>query len=144
MQENLIATVCAYGGKTDDLRDAAHEACHALELNVPAGQWDRDSIHEVVRRLPKQRLAATEVRARAVEQLVCTMFGVDAGDIEFWACITVMEGVRGGLIMFPAASTVAQWIRDDMQSAAAKDLAVRVAALGVIQKHNPKRKRPRT
>jgi len=42
--EMLIAIVVEKGGDARDVRDAAHEACHALMWGVKK-KWTRENIH---------------------------------------------------------------------------------------------------
>lgn len=94
--EAVIAAIRAMGSDADDLRDAAHEAHHAIEAGIPAGRWDRDTISRYVKRMGPGRAAASEVRARAVEQVVCARLGVPAGrhKLEDWVGTSVTEAIK--------------------------------------------------
>ncbi|HEY5553047.1 MAG TPA: hypothetical protein VIK52_14235 [Opitutaceae bacterium] len=82
-------------GKPRDLRDAAHEAFHALTVN--ARNWDREKIHRaLVRKFDRAHLWIHEMHARAVEQLVCRHFGVECGTLESWVHVSVMEAIKTG------------------------------------------------
>lgn len=108
----LYDAICAKGyaphelGGAADLRDAAHEAHHALFCNLKK-PWTRDNIHaSLVRRANKLRqlangeLVAYELDARAVEWNVCELFNV-AYDVERWADITWWETAKNMRITLP-------------------------------------------
>lgn len=88
----IIGAVQARGNDATNLRDAAHEACHALDYAVE-GPWDRESIHDA--RPPERSSAiASEIRARAVERLVCERLGQPIENPDHWLFIAVMETTR--------------------------------------------------
>lgn len=97
----LIAAVRANGSDPRDLRDAAHEACHALDFDVPAGQWDRESIHE--RAPTRSDLVRAEVLARAVERIVCERLGqpLTPDECAQYTMIAGMEMLRNSRIEVP-------------------------------------------
>jgi len=90
----LIAAVRARGATPRDLRDAAHEAAHALRtgLDVP---WTRDRIHDAVLVAASEpsELLAAELEARAVELLVCRQLG-EPYQLEHWAAVCLRESER--------------------------------------------------
>jgi hypothetical protein len=88
----LVAAVRARGSDTKDARDAAHEASHALD--VGAKRWDRESIHRALMKRRRGEQFASEVTARAVEQIVCAKLGVDCGTVEKWASVSYMEALK--------------------------------------------------
>lgn len=92
--EQLIAAVRSNGNDPRDLRDAAHEAHHALEAKVKRGKWDRETIHRAVMKMGLGRAVQSEIMARAVEQIVCADLGVDCGTVEKWAMIACMEALK--------------------------------------------------
>ncbi len=88
----IIAAVAARGSNPHDLRDAAHEACHGIELALP--EWDRESVHYALMDVRPGDRVAMECRARAVEQIVCARLGVATAPIETWAFLTSMEALK--------------------------------------------------
>lgn len=91
--EVLIAAIRANGNDATELRDAVHEAHHALESGTPRGRWDRETIHRHVTKMGRGRAAASEVMARAVEQIVCRRLGVVIDPIDKWSLISCMEAI---------------------------------------------------
>ena len=113
-----------------DLRDAAHEACHALESDL-RGKWTRDRIHTKLTRgvFSRMFLVESEIKARAVEQIVCKRLGVETDPVDSWAAVALLEmattfGNAPPLDLFLA--TVAK----RMASPTVIALAGRVIALG--------------
>lgn len=104
--ENLLATIRQRGTDARDLRDAAHEACHALDANV-RGPWERERIHAKLEKICGDRgtMIYYELRARTVEQLVCEDFGL-AYDAEKWAGVCYMETLKTMHVALPSV----EWI----------------------------------
>ena len=106
----LIAGVRARGAQPRDLRDAAHEAAHALRTGL-AGRWTRDRIHAaVLAAAPEPHdLLAAELEARAVELLVCQQLG-ELYDIEHWAevCRRDTERVLRATLLVSVAELAAE------------------------------------
>ena len=75
------------------IRDAAHEAFHALGCGV-VGEWTRGNIHETVMSETAPMGPAgpwvEEMRARAAEHLVCLAVNV-AHDLGKWVAVSSME-----------------------------------------------------
>lgn len=92
----VILTVRARGSDAITLRDAAHEASHALEYGLD--EWDRASIDERLSRVksPRDRFNS-EVHARAVEKLVCVHFGVDYDTAGYHAVALLEAGMTNSL-----------------------------------------------
>ncbi len=116
--DRIIETVRKYGSDTDNLRDAAHEAHHALDSGLAKGKWQRENIHKKLLgirlnaehdgfgnykriRTPLWQLIAYEMDARAVEQLVCKELDVEIKPIEHWAHISFMEAMKNIQTTFP-------------------------------------------
>lgn len=95
---NIVAWVRCMGSDTTDVRDAAHEASHALEFGCE--RWDRRSI-DVAAFAPQNRrlLVSSEVEARAVERIVCEEVGVPYEPLK-WADVCLLE--QAGLGLYPA------------------------------------------
>lgn len=92
--DELISAIRSRGSDTTDLRDGVHEAHHAIEAGVPEGKWDRDTISRYVKRMGRGRAAASEIVARAVEQIICAKLGVETKPISHWAMISCMEAIK--------------------------------------------------
>lgn len=125
--EAVIAAVQARGSDPRNLRDAAHEACHAIGLNLDC--WDRESVHAAIMRLRPSDRFASEVTARAVEQVVCANFGVAIDGIGRWALITCMESVKNG-VELPSVELVTRAITNALDSAIVKRRAAEIVAMG--------------
>lgn len=134
----IIAAVQSHGSDAQDLRDAAHEACHAIDAKL-RGLWERERIHRALSRKYGNRgsLVFAEVRARAVEQIVCTDLGVDCGTVERWAHVTFLETLKNMQILLPSAEWFVDCVKRDMERTGARLAADAVLAL------KPKRRRSR-
>lgn len=128
--EKIIKAIRARGSDATDLRDAAHEAHHALDAK--AKKWDRESIHRALMRRHRCALLRSEVMARAVEQIVCTRLGVDPkGDVEKWALVACLESIKYGL-PHTDPSTFAAMVCREMSGAEAIAASDAVIALGSV------------
>ena len=129
--EELILAVQSRGSDAIDLRDAAHEASHALEAG--ARRWDREAIHRALLRKFRRPgdLVASEVEARAVEQLVCAHFGVDCGKVERWADWSILEALKHRLPIITDRQFMVKAIRTRMASKRTQAHAAKVIALVV-------------
>jgi len=126
-QERIIAYAQAMGSDATDIRDAAHEACHAIEAH--AEKWDRDGVHYAVVKKwkrPADQLGA-EVRARAVERMVCEHFGAEY-DTEEWLGVAALETMKFGLFGLPEGFWLESTERA-MKSVNCKKLMEKVLAL---------------
>lgn len=90
----IIAYVRSRGSDAKTLRDAAHEAHHALTTR--AKKWDRASIDAAVKRSWRDysMRVVDEINARAVEQIVCADLGVVIDGPKKWAFVTCMESMQ--------------------------------------------------
>jgi hypothetical protein len=77
----IVAAVRARGSDAADVRDAAHEASHAIQHRLPS--WHRNLIDLHMRRMRMRPRLLSEVRARAVEQLVCARLDVPYTAFEY-------------------------------------------------------------
>jgi len=93
--EAVIAAIRACGSDPRDLRDAVHEACHALDFDVPEGEWDRETIHSAVLEAERVDIVIAEMKARAVERVVCERLGQPLEDPDHWLMIAAMEMMKG-------------------------------------------------
>jgi len=124
----LVAEVRRRGSDARDARDAAHEACHALQWSVPE-PWSRENIHKRKPRLRRADGVTDEIMARAVEQLVCADLGYDCGSVEKWAMVCWMEMLKNERISLPGGSWLEDRIRDAMKRTPARELADKVLGL---------------
>ena len=140
--DELVAIVRARGSNANDPRDAAHEACHALDWDVKK-PWTRDNIH--ARKPKNSRIfgpmpgVRAETLARAVEQLVCQRIGFDCGSVEKWAMVCWMEMLKNERISLPTDGFLEKAITEDMTSARAITMAERVLALTMPDKKKVRR-----
>lgn len=127
--EALIAAVRAKGSDARDLRDAAHEAHHALTAG--AKRWTRSSIDRAIKRKVKRigDRVNEEILARAVEQIVCTELGVKCESVEVCANTACLEAAYYGDPFLSCEQAVIA-IRNRMESDEARAAADRVLALG--------------
>lgn len=124
---DLIRVIQARGSDATDLRDAAHEAAHALKWNVKK-RWTRDNIHAKKPRGINHGVA-DELEARAVEQIVCKRLNVRCGSIAKWAEVCWEEMYMNERIALPSSRWVAARVRDRITDPEALALADRVLAL---------------
>lgn len=93
--EFVVEAVRLRGSDARDLRDAVHEAHHAISSGL-RGKWERERVHQALLRMPRVKkwgvamLVQEEVDARAVERLACAKFGIEY-DSEYWAMMAAME-----------------------------------------------------
>lgn len=93
----LVALCKSKGNNASDIRDAAHEIFHAREAGSKS--WDREAVHRALTRkmAGPAFLWIHELKARAIEQLVCKHFGFDCGTLEHWVGISIFEALKRGL-----------------------------------------------
>ena len=104
LADKIVQYVRSRGNDATDVRDAVHEAVHALDGG--AEDWDRDEIHRALmdgllggskeRTLP----VTSEVNARAMEWAVCDWLGVEY-DPKHWLPISPMEALKYGIMLPP-------------------------------------------
>lgn len=123
--EQFIAAVRSMGCVPRDLRDAAHEAHHAIIGK--AKNWTREGIHGALcKKLGPAERIADEILARAVEQLVTKeITGEACGRVEHWAMWMCMEAIKDG-IHGVEPSFAAKAIRSAMDSKEGRAAAKRV------------------
>jgi hypothetical protein len=132
--DDLLNMLREKGVQSDSLRDAVHEASHAVECGCPDDRWgDREAIHAAVcRRHPRPaHQVREEVEARATEWEACERYGIDY-DVESWALMAAMEAIRGGVSM-PHGSWLAgiRLAKEDGTGAVRLDRLL--AHLGVVE-----------
>lgn len=113
--DSLIAAVRSCGNDPRDLRDAAHEACHAIEFGVKRGSWDRETINAALEKAARSMerrtarlfdgrpmlMGKAEVRARVVERLVCEHFGASY-EWKDWVFTSWAEAFKNSRIQYPS------------------------------------------
>lgn len=97
--DELMKLLLEAGIKSSSLRDAVHEASHALECGCE--DWgDREEIHRAVLSThpnPAEQVRE-EVEARATEWEAAEMFGIEYC-VEDWAMVAGMEAIKTGVSM---------------------------------------------
>ena len=93
VQAEFVAAVRARGCDANDVRDAAHEAHHALSAKVK-GEWTRGNIDRAVQRKGRAWAVRDEALARAVEQIVCADLGAKTEPLTHWVFIACMESIK--------------------------------------------------
>lgn len=126
----LLVAIRRLGSDAQDLRDAAHEACHALQWNLRK-KWTRTNVE---RANPYRRRSqfsfglADEITARAVEQIVCVKLGEKCSTLEASVLSMCMETASIDRIQIPYDPMV-KAVRERMKDPAVLKLADRVIAL---------------
>ena len=128
--EKIIEAIRANGNDPRDLRDAAHEATHALTCAMKPGTWERECIHRALMKRGRAEAFANEVMARAVEQVVSADLGVDPGTVDEWAFVAFMETLKTG-IRIPASFDLAGAVKRRMADKDVRAMADRIIALEV-------------
>lgn len=124
--DGVVRWVRRCGSDTNNVRDAAHEASHALEYRVR--RWGREAIHsKVIRSRPGDR-ARTEVEARAVERLVCAAVNV-THDWSHFNLLCAIEATRSG-ISFPSLDVLETLIQSAMRSTVVVERTALILAMG--------------
>lgn len=132
--DQLVAIVRSRGSDATDARDAAHEACHAIQWGV-RGKWTRDNIHRRAPRVPGFGVA-DEIKARAVEALICQRLGIDY-DLPKWAMVCWMEQLKNERVALPSGS----WLEDRIREQMGKPLVARfVEKVLALEPKRPRRK----
>lgn len=103
----IVEYANAMGNDARDIRDAAHEAHHALDVGMNGKPWTRDNIHEALQASAEKRgraalasMLSFELDARAVEKLVCVAIGLEYDD-EHWQHIMWMETLSNMRVCLP-------------------------------------------
>jgi hypothetical protein len=104
------------GCDATSVRDAVHEACHAIMWNLK-GEWTRDRI-DLKNPYKSRRKAAfavgDEVTARAVEALVMKTLGLEY-DQDKWIMMMIMETLKLDGIALPGFDWAKDAITQRMQ-----------------------------
>lgn len=147
--DKLLAAFHARGIVTNDLRDGAHEAHHAIFVGLKK-PWTRDNIHEaLLKRARRGRVQALklgvnellvryELEARAVEWIVCERAGIEY-DLSYWSHIMFMETMKNMNILLPHGDEIA----DAIKIAKQRPLIERAAGHVIALADQPVRRRRR-
>ena len=130
----LLAAIQSRRCDAEDLRDAAHEAHHALFAKVRP-PWDREKIHEALVRGALRGVADLvnhEIGARAVEWLICERYDI-AYDVAKWADITWWETSKTLHVSLPTNSWLVDAITNRKGRLQTKLYADQVEALQIRQ-----------
>jgi hypothetical protein len=123
----LLLALRARGVDNTDLRHCVHEASHALDAKM-RGKWTNTAVSAAMKRLGPGRAAASELLARAVEQIVCARLGVETKTLDHWVGVSCMEAIkfRDPFLSYPEALAAA---RRSMGTKAAEARAAEILAL---------------
>ena len=125
----IVAWARSMGSDTNNVRDAAHEASHALEYGVE--RWDRRSIDNAVLNDGRSFQVRSEVMARAVEQLVCEALGVEH-DWPKFMLLACMESIKVG-ISLPGPEWLAKAVATAKKGKEAQAMAARILRLDAAE-----------
>lgn len=131
---DLLAVVRARGSNPRGLRDATHEACHALDVRLEP-PWTRDRIHRAIEDIcdnePEtrcERLVGFELKARAVEHVICMSNGVPH-DLTAWSNTMWMETASSLGIFIPRPETLPGMIKNLTRTPAVRAMVARIRRL---------------
>jgi hypothetical protein len=93
--ESLLRALNAKGVDMSDLRHCIHEASHALDAKL-RGTWSNKAVDDAMRRIGPVRAAASEIFARAIEQIVCAALGVETKSLDYWIGMSCREAAKFG------------------------------------------------
>lgn len=122
---SVVQYAKARGSAPTGVRDAVHEAAHALRMNA-GDNWDREYIHSRIMRLDPGGRAQEECVARAVEREVCKKLGVEY-DLEEYLFISVQEAITWARISMPLSA----W-RQGIENAS-KSVEVQVLTASIVE-----------
>lgn len=136
----ILRYVQARGSDARDLRDATHEAHHAIASGCRK-PWTRDNIHAAVLRAARgdritrllggstnEALVKYELEARAVEWIICERAGLEY-DLPKWADVMWWETFKNMNIRLPDVDDVAKAIKLAKERPSIVRAADRVAEL---------------
>jgi hypothetical protein len=125
---NVIAVIRSKGSDTDNVRDAAHEASHAIQHRLR--RWDRRLVDLHMGRMrPRPRLRS-EAIARAVEQLVCRELGVPYEPKEWHRTAVLEAGITYPDLRDLDIDTFSEMVDDELYEATAQAIAKRIVRMG--------------
>lgn len=124
LAEVLTAAVRAKGSDARSVRDAVHEACHAVQWGIK-GRWSRTNIDRANPNKGRRKAAfgvRDEITARAVEALVMRKLDLEY-DQDKWVLMMVMETLKLDGIALPGFDWVKEAITARMGTREAEALA---------------------
>jgi hypothetical protein len=125
-----VAGVTDEWGRTrNDVRYVAHEAAHALELEIGFGGWSSDAINDAACDNLNEDMVLLEANARAVEWIVCEAVG-ECYDAMKWATISCMEAIHNRVAHIPRPAAFLQMIENAKGTAKVKRWAKKILAAG--------------
>jgi hypothetical protein len=136
-EQTLLTAIRSHGCDATDLRDAAHEAHHALDARV-RGKWSRERIHRALvakaskSGLGRSTLVSYEIDARAVEWIICERYGI-AYDLDAWANTMWWETAKNMNIQLPNDGWIQTAIRMRKESARITRAADAVQAIAELR-----------
>ena len=146
--DELIAAIRARGSDARDLRDAAHEAHHAI-LHVKRGPWTRAAIDKAVQTAYRKSFSYSfklceEIDARAVEQVVCADLGVACWTVKHAAMVMIMECIKIDRVAGLELDQIVTSVRRRMVAPAIRKHADAVIALASQPIVKPRRRKHAT
>ncbi len=91
---DLLIRIRECGSDARDLRDAVHEASHALDCKLRIGYWQRPTIERAMKKMSRGDAIASEVEARAVEQIICERLNEPVKPVSHWVLVTCVESLK--------------------------------------------------
>lgn len=133
-QNDLLTIVRDRGSDARDLRDAAHEACHALDVRL-APPWTRNRIHDAITDVcdnepetASEQLIGFELKARAVEHVICVRQGVEHS-LTAWSNTMWMETASSLGIFIPRPEALPGMIESLTRTSAVRAMVARLNKL---------------
>lgn len=128
--EAIVKYVADKDNEPSDLRDAAHEAHHALSVKL-RGSWERERLNRAMEKRGRVYLFRSEIESRAVEQLVCDALDVKTErDLEGWALVSCMEAIKMSRLDIGPPGRMAEAVRRAMKHPNVVASAEKILALG--------------
>lgn len=140
--ERITANIRAKGCDAISVRDAVHEACHAIQWGLK-GKWTRDAI---TKKNPYKRQPSwgvrDEITARAVEALVMQTLGL-AYDQDHWVLMMIMETLKFDRIALPSFDWAKEAIVARMEVPEIKAMADKIIEMFDVEPSKKKLTKPR-
>jgi hypothetical protein len=133
---DVVLAIRSRGSDAHDLRDAAHEATHAMQSRI-RGPWERERLHAALERVTLRgnsnagfirSMIRHELQARAVEMLACQQYGIPY-EPEKWAMWCAMETVKTYRIDVGSIADLVDAIRTVAKQSETLDLLDRVLSV---------------
>jgi hypothetical protein len=126
--ERVLAAVRARGSDARDVRDAAHEASHALQFRLP--NWNRTLIDLHMHRVRPAARVRSEVIARAVEQLVCERVGFPYDPAEFISVALLEMAMTFRDVEAPTTTVFTASVREALAMPTVRRLVDKIVGMG--------------